>query len=237
MTRIDVSPTDAESQQLWLAVRDLANSLPGDWVLIGGLMVQLHAMEHGIADVRVTRDIDILGQARPPGPLSAIDEALRANGFGLIELDADGFAYRYERGDTVVDVLAPDGINPPPTLGGGLKAVGVPGGTQALKRSEIVTVRVAEAEFRLRRPTLLGAILIKSRSITRHADPEAQREDLLRLLALVPDPSAMAREIRPPERKWLRRAEVALDFDGPTTLDADIVRLARLTYLRLLAVS
>ena len=28
-------------------------------------MVQLHAIEHGVSDVRPTVDIDLLGQARP----------------------------------------------------------------------------------------------------------------------------------------------------------------------------
>jgi hypothetical protein len=48
-------------------VGELVATLPGGWVLIGGLI---------ITDVRLTRDIDVLGQARPPGALRAIDEAL-----------------------------------------------------------------------------------------------------------------------------------------------------------------
>jgi hypothetical protein len=90
-------------------------------------MVQLHAIEHGIVDVRPTRDIDVLGQARPAGALPAIDSALRDSGFELHDPDPDGYGCRYERRGVVVDVLAPDGIRPPPTLGGGVTAVGVPG--------------------------------------------------------------------------------------------------------------
>jgi hypothetical protein len=59
-------------------------------------MVQLHAVEHGITDVRVTRDIDVLGQARPPGALRAIDEFLRREGFAPTLPDLDGFAHGYE---------------------------------------------------------------------------------------------------------------------------------------------
>ncbi len=121
---------------------DLAERLPGDWTLIGGLMVQLHAVEHGMTDVRATIDIDILGQARPQGALSAIDSALRREGFELIGPDLDAYAHRYRRDELVVDVLAPDGIKPPARLGAGRKAVGVPGGSQALSRSEAVTVAV-----------------------------------------------------------------------------------------------
>lgn len=229
MTRIEVA-LDDESRKLWRAFGELVDRLPGEWVLIGGLMVQLHALEHGIRDVRLTRDIDVLGQARPQGALTAIDRALRSEGFEPTGPDLDGFAYRYERGDLIVDLLAPDGLNPPPRLGGGLKAVGVPGGSQALARSEVVTVSVDGLEFELRRPTLLGAILIKARSIMRHADPQAQREDLLRLLALVDDPRTLSAELKDSERTWLRRAEARLDFDGLTVLDDATVRSARLTY-------
>jgi hypothetical protein len=67
--RIDIDPSDALSRRLWSSVGDLASLLPSEWVLVGGLMVQLHAMEAGLADVRVTQDVDVLGQARPRGAL------------------------------------------------------------------------------------------------------------------------------------------------------------------------
>lgn len=230
MSRIELDLHDDISRSLWHAVADLADRMPGEWVLIGGLMVQLHALEHGITSVRATRDIDVLGQARPPGALPAIDEFLRGEGFEPTLPDFDGFGHRYERGDLVVDVLAPDGLNPPPELGGGVKAVGVPGGSQALNRSEVVTVSIGGKEFKLRRPSLLGAILIKARSILGHADPQAQREDLLRLLALVDDPRAMSAALKTSERTWLREAEDRLNFQAPTRLEESTVRTARLTY-------
>jgi hypothetical protein len=124
-------------------------------------LVQLHALERGATHLRVTADIDVLGQARPQGTLNAIDEALRAEGFELIGPDLDGYAHRYRRAHLTVDVLSPEGIRPPATIGG-LEAVGVPGGTQALGRAEDVTVSVGGRDFQLRRPTLLGAILIKA---------------------------------------------------------------------------
>jgi hypothetical protein len=196
MTGIVIDTGDEETQRLWSAVGELVELLPDQWVLIGGLMVQLHAIEHGAIDVRPTRDIDVLGQARPQGTLQSIDAALRHDGFELTDPDLDGYGYRYDRDGLVVDVLAPDGIKPPPTLGGGVSAVGVPGGTQALSRSEAVTVTVDGQTFKLNRPTLLGAVLIKARSLMVHHDPEAQREDLLRLLALIEDPRQMASELR-----------------------------------------
>jgi hypothetical protein len=227
---IAIDTGDDETQRLWSAVGELTERLPGPWVLIGGLMVQLHAIEHGATDVRPTQDIDVLGQARPQGTLQSIDAALRSEGFELTDPDLDGYGYRYERHGLIVDVLAPDGIKPPPSLGSGLTAVGVPGGSQALIRSETVTVTVAGRSFELNRPTLLGAVLIKARSLMVHADPESQREDLLRLLALIEDPREMAADLRKSERRWLREVERRLDFASPSLLDRDTQTRAELAF-------
>lgn len=230
MINIEIDLDDRETLKLWAALGELAAWLPGEWVLIGGLMVQLHALEHGVRDVRPTRDIDILGQARPQGALSSIDAALRGEGFELIGPGLDGHAHRYERDGLTVNVLAPDGIQPPPNLGTGMKAIGVPGGSQALSRAETVTVTVEGGSFELPRPTLLGAVLIKARSLMVHSDPETQREDLLRLLALIEDPRQTAADLRKTERKWLRDAEPRLNPSGPSPLDLETIRRARLAY-------
>jgi hypothetical protein len=230
VTEITIDTGDPETQRLWSAVGDLVDRLPGSWVLIGGLMVQLHAIEHGAKRVRLTHDIDVLGQARPPGALGSIDAALRDDGFELAAPDLDGYGFRYERGGLVVDVLAPDGIQPPPSLGGGVTAIGVPGGSQALSRSETVTVTVEGRSFELNRPSVLGAVLIKARSLMVHSDPESQREDLLRLLALIDEPRHAATELRKSERRWLRDAEQRLDFASPSLLDRDTQTRAELAF-------
>lgn len=230
MTAINIDLDDEETQELWVAVGDLVERLPGGWILVGGLMVQLHALERGVTDVRPTGDIDVLGQARPQGALGSIDAALRGDGFEPVGPDLEGYAHRYERDGLIVDVLAPDGIKPPPDLGAGRKAIGVPGGSQALGRSQTVTVTVHGRSFELRRPTLLGAVLIKARSLMVHSDPETQRDDLLRLLALIEDPREMTADLRTSERKWLRVAESRLNLPGLSLLDAETMRRAELAY-------
>jgi hypothetical protein len=231
---IPIGVADPATLRLWQALAGLTKRLPDGWVLIGGLMVQLHAIERGVLDVRTTRDIDVLGEARPPGTLPAIAAALRNDGFALHQPDLDGYGYRYERDDLIVDVLAPDGIKPPPTLDAGVMAVGVPGGTQALERAENVLVSIGGLSFRLRRPTLLGAILMKARSLMVHGDPASQREDLLRVLSLVDEPRELAGEVRASELRWLRRAEARLDFASVSLLAADAQRRAELAYRLLL---
>jgi hypothetical protein len=230
---INVDLEHEGTRALWREIGELVAVLPKDWVLIGGLMVQLHALEHGHVDLRVTDDVDLLGQARPQGALSRIDEVLHDQDFEMEMSDPDGYAWRYTRDGLIVDVLAPDGFRNPPKLGG-VKALGVPGGQQALSRAEKVRVTVDGETFELRRPTLLGAILIKARSLVRHRDPEAQREDLLRLLSLVDDPRTTAADLRGNERKWLRAIEGRLAFDEPAALDRRVVRRASQAYRLLL---
>jgi hypothetical protein len=217
---IDIDLDDPETVGLWEAVADLVPHLPGEWVLIGGLMVQLHAIEHGVSDVRTTADIDVLAQARPQGSLGAIHAALEQQGFEMVGPDLEGYAHRYERDGLIVDVLGPDGINPSVPLAPGITAVSAPGGTQALHRSESVTVTVQGRSFELRRPTLLGAILIKIRSLMVHDDPATQREDVLRLLTLVEDPREMATGLRKTEHRWLREAGERLRPAEISSLDA-----------------
>jgi hypothetical protein len=218
----------------WPAVAELVDVLPTGWVLVGGLMVQLHALERGMTDVRATIDVDVLGQARPQHLLHALDAALRQAGFEAVLSDIHGYAHRYVRDEVIVDLLAPDGLNPPATLDGTIKAVGVPGGSQALFRAETVTVRIGERAFPVRRPTLLGAVLMKARSLLVHDDPDAQRDDLLRLLSLIEDPRAASAEVTRSERGWLRNAEPRLRLDDPANLTGEDLRRARLALQLLL---
>lgn len=234
MREIDLQPRDETGAALWASVGELTSILPSGWVLIGGLMVQLHAIEQGAHDVRATQDVDVLGQVRPRSTLLAIDQALTREGFVAAPPDPAGYAHRYERDGLVVDVLAPDGTRTAPSFGSGRSAIGVPGGSQALSRSEDVLVRLGERAFTVRRPTLLGAILIKARALLVHADPAAQREDLILLLSLLEDPRAAWTELKATERGWLRRAQPRLAFGDPTTIPADRVRRARLALTLLL---
>jgi hypothetical protein len=227
---IEIDVEDQDTLALWAAVGELTEKLPDRWVLIGALMVQLHALEHGVTDVRPTRDIDILARERPPGALQSIARALDRANFKLIAPDLDGYAHRYERDKLIVDLLAPDGMKAAPGLGGGLKAIGVPGGSQAISRAKTITVIAEGRAFELCRPTLLGALLIKVRSLMVHDDPDTQREDLLRLLALIDDPREMAAELLKTERNWLRNAEQRLNLAGSSGLDTHTTRRADLAY-------
>jgi hypothetical protein len=125
--------------------------------------------------------------------------------------------YRFQLDGEVVEILGPDGLRADPKTVGGLRSIQVSGGSQALSRTEVVLVQVADSPpVAVRRPSLLGAILIKARVVAKKRKEKFQsdRQDLIRLLSYVDDPRALAHQgqLRSSERKWLRNVEGALSF-------------------------
>ena len=237
--RIQIDPTGADGE-LWELVAELAEMLDDPWVLVGGLMVHLFVLEHEPQrQLRATDDIDLLADSRKkPSRTERISQKLLEDGFELkkITYGPPPTGFTFWKGGKPVDVLAPDGTKTDAKTVGNLHTVQIPGGTQALRRAEEVEIRLTGGPtFRLQRPTLLGAVLIKARALPVHDDPEAQRHDLVQLLSLIKDPGAVARELKPGERRWLKSIEGKLwpDIDADTTLarlDETAVRRAREAY-------
>jgi len=59
-----LEPLAGVGSDLWTALLDLSDLGHGEWTLIGGQMVLLHALENGVAAPRVSTDIDVLVNAR-----------------------------------------------------------------------------------------------------------------------------------------------------------------------------
>jgi hypothetical protein len=183
-------------------------------------MVQLHGFERE-DDLRPTVDIDILGAARkPPAMTEQIASVLVGKGAEVVmpPRSKPELGYRFQLDGEVVEILGPDGLRADPKTVGGLRTFQVSGGSQALRRTEVVLVQLADAQpVAVRRPSLLGAILIKARVVAKHRKEKfhSDRQDLIRLLSYVEDPRALAREeqLKSSERKWLRNVDAALNFD------------------------
>jgi hypothetical protein len=199
--------------ELWLALIELSELRPGEWTLIGGQMVLLHAMEHGAAPPRVSTDLDVLVNARVvTGGVREFVAAIEAAGFVLKGVSPEGIAHRYRRGGVSVDVLAPEGLGPrtdltttPPG-----RTLQVPGGTQALDRTELVPVMFGDHQGLVPRPSLLGAIVAKAVAVAVDDVPDAQRVDLALLLSLVDDPIELAGQLTKKDRQRLAtRSEMA----------------------------
>jgi hypothetical protein len=224
LREIRVDPVTLEAIRLWTMMLALAADLGPDreWSLIGGLMVQLHGFEHE-DDLRPTVDIDLLAAAkRKPAMTEQIASILVDKGaeIAMPPRSKPGVGYRFELEGEVIEILGPDGLRADPKTVGALRTFGVSGGSQALVRTEPVLVRLADSPpVVIRRPTILGAILIKARVVARRRKDkfDSDRQDLIRLLTYVEDPRALAQaeEMKPSERKWLRNISAALAFNDP----------------------
>jgi len=71
------------------------------------------------------------------------------------------------------------GRRKPPRTVGNFQTIEVPGGTQALARTEALLVRLDDTESTVRTPTLLGAILLKARAV-RSSHRDQDRDDAAR---------------------------------------------------------
>jgi hypothetical protein len=221
-TPIRIDPPTAEAQRLWAKAIELAEAFgeKTNWCLVGGLMVQLHGYERG-AESRPTSDIDFLGDSRqrPKAGTKRLAETLDALGAKMTwpPRSSPDLGYQFEIDGELVEILGSEGVEKDPATLGSHKTLQVPGGTQALRRTESVPVSLNGGDpVLIRRPDLLGAILIKARAVDLQRDKfGSDREDLIRLLGFVADPRALARDggLKRTERKWLRKAEGMMRFD------------------------
>jgi hypothetical protein len=167
---IRIDPPDEEAKGLWNKVADLAREFGPDesWCLVGGLMVQLHAYEHDAAP-RPTSDIDVLGDARRrPSITERLSTTLDRLGAKLAQppVTDPTLGYQFELDGQTIEVLGPDGLRGHPRTLGDYETIKVDGGTQALRRTEKVRISIAGGSpTEIRRPTLLGAILLKARAL------------------------------------------------------------------------
>ncbi|WP_226651363.1 hypothetical protein [Streptomyces hydrogenans] len=195
--------------------------MQGDWTLIGGQMVLLHGLEHDRTPPGVSLDLDVLANLLSnQRSLQILVSALEALGFESAGLSPEGKAHRYKRGDgegvLVVDLLAPD------NLGGRVdltttppgSTLEVPGGRQAVHRTEAVKVQLDDRVGVIYRPNLLGAIVGKAAALTIPTAPKDKHyRDLAFLLSLPGDPIAMRDELEKGDR---RKLAVARALHDPT---------------------
>lgn len=133
---------------------------------------------------------------------------------------SERLGYRFELGGEIVEILGPDGLRTDPETIGAYTTIQTPGGTQALRRAEVVMVSLNDQRaVPVRRPSLLGAILIKVRAVAakRKEKFDSDRQDLVLLLSLVEDPRATAADggLKKSERRWLRDVEGGLNIADP----------------------
>lgn len=203
-----VSPVD----QLWHVLLDLGEQLKVPWTIVGGQMVLLHALQHGTVPPQVSQDGDPIADLRADrGAIRAVVAALGAHGFALDGISPTGLAHRYVLAadplPVKVDVLAPEGLGERSDLTTTRpgRTIEVPGGTQALRRSELIELEHEGRRGAVPRPSLLGAIVGKGAACGLPGDTSRHHRDLALLCALVSDPFEMREQM---DRRDLKRVRV-----------------------------
>jgi len=222
---VELTPAAEEG---WWTLFDLAEANTGDWLLIGGQMMFLLAVEHGASLPRATDDVDVVVNVRTMvRGTEWLSDWLLARGFEQDGVSADGIGHRFSRlaepgpGRVVFDVLAPEGLaaRTPVFTKRPARTVQAPGTVQAFERSEVVDVAVAgtlrrgRREGRVRRPNLLGALVAKAAAtgLAVRINPARDWQDAALLLSLLPDPMATAAECGRKDRQRLGRLEPLRD--------------------------
>ena len=204
-----IPPFPEHQTRMWETLLRL-DELGHPWVLVGGQMTMLHCLENGFARSRPTDDGDlVVGVWTRRDALLGTSRYLRANGFNEVKT-TDGYGYRFERDNAAIDVLLPAGLDRQreyPTTTSGRRGLTADGGNQALTRAERVPVTVASLSGHIRRPNLLGAIVVKAHAyVADSRDKGRHAEDILALAAIaLQDPRAALRHARPHDRVPVRR--------------------------------
>lgn len=188
-------------------------------------MVQLHALEHGLTTVRPTQDADLLIDVlTAPDAIAVMCDLLTEMGLSFEGANSHGIGHRFSHGDgndrVSVDVLAPDRLGPrtsmttiPPA-----RTVQIPAGRRILTDAQDVAVRYEGEQSVLRRPSLISAIIGKVGAWNVDtASPTRGRhlEDAATLLALVPDPVALAEKLDRKQRATMRALASLLPATHP----------------------
>lgn len=177
MTVLPAMPREQTAS--WLGVLDLYEHLSTGWTLIGGQLVHLHCAERGQFPVRPTNDADTVIDVRAdPKILHTFTTTLVQLGFASAGITAEGRQHRWKRGDAAIDVLLPEGIGERASERQGVTGsptLPTEGGTQALQRSEVVPVTVDGRDGFVRRPDLVGALVVKAAAHGNPGDHDLRR--------------------------------------------------------------
>jgi hypothetical protein len=174
---------------VWLALFRISERFPQGWSLVGGQMVHLHCAERNAEPHRTTIDGDTVVDIRADRNMLALftQELLRL-GFTSEGVSAEGHEHRWRNGDALIDVLIPTNLGRSQKVTGatGSTTVGTRGAQQALNRSELVEEQVGDSTGKVRRPNLVGALVIKGAAVSAPTgDPERHKTDFALLATMI----------------------------------------------------
>jgi predicted nucleotidyltransferase len=154
---------------------------PGSWVLMGGMMVHLHALRARVAPSRPTTDVDVLlDLAAIASSVSAVASPLLGIGFEPVE-PGEHF-HRFTRGDDVVDIMVANSAGR--ARWAQRPILRTAGANYALADPDIYVVDAAGEQIEIRVPNIAASLVLKGAA---YRDDQRDRnrhlEDLTVLLA------------------------------------------------------
>lgn len=199
----------------WPLVFELAESTPpGSWVLVGGLMVHLHALRAGVEAIRPTSDVDVLLDISSnsvldvAGPLTSLGFSARDPSYGAP-------LHRFVRDERdVVDVMVARDVRTR-TRWRRRPLLRSPGAAQALIRRDVYSLTSDGDSATIGVPDELGAIIAKSAAYaTDSRDSRRHLDDLAVLAAATGNPRVLALDtLTRKDRLHLRRVLPHLSDD------------------------
>ena len=223
MTVLPLMPPQQSAS--WNGVLDLYEHLDTGWTLIGGQLVHLHCAERGQFAVRPTNDSDTVIDVRAdPKFLHTFTKTLTDIGFKSAGISAEGRQHRWVRDQASIDVLRPEGIGERASERQGVTGsptLPTEDGTQALQSSETVAVSVDGREGFVRRPNLVGTLVVKAAAHTNPGDldPRRHRRDVVVLAGLISAGDFAAEELGKKGRQRLRAVVSAIASDRELLLE------------------
>lgn len=191
----------------WPLAVELAHLLPtASWTLVGGLMVQLHALHAGMVPQRSTVDVDIVLHIETDRiTWVRTSEALLSAGFGLRQPhNVKAPLHRFARTHDVIDVLIADHVAPTALdmRASGKTLMPIPGATSALRKTVNCHITLGSGHVAtLSVPDVLGALTLKGGAYMEDSrDRGRHLEDAVVLLCTVED----ADEIAEDASSWTR---------------------------------
>ena len=151
------------------------------------------------------------------------------------KVSGEGLQHRWTKGLAQIDVLLPDGIGERAASrvgAGGAPTLPTPGGTQALHRSEAVAVVVEGRIGAVRRPNLVGALVMKAAAHTAIGDVAKGRHrlDFVTLAAMIAARDFRGEQLTKKDRTRLRNMTTACREDSAAmTVEGTANALDRLT--------
>jgi hypothetical protein len=175
--------------------------------------------------VRPTNDADTVIDVRgDPKILYTFTKTLTDIGFESAGISAEGRQHRWMRGKASIDVLLPDGVGERASQRQGVTGsptLPTAGGTQALERSEVVAVTVDSREGFVRRPNLVGALVVKAAAHGNAGDPgiARHRRDFIVLAGLITTADFADEDLTKKDRQRLRLIVTAIKNDRELLLE------------------